>query len=77
MIKTINISICDLCKKEKDTQKISVPVYRTFDSNDGKLFYSEKRFEQAKLDLCRDCLEKITKIHSIGVCCEEYIAEDV
>ena len=77
MIKTISISICDLCKKEKDTQKMSVPVYRTFDSNDGKLFYSEKRFEQAKLDLCRDCLEKITKIHSIGVCCEEYITEEI
>ena len=77
MEKIISIKICDLCKKEKDTQKMSVPVYRTFDSNDGKCFYSEKRFEQAKLDLCRDCLEKITKIHSIGVCCEEYIAEDI
>ena len=51
---------------------MSVPVYRTFDSNEGKIFYSEKRFEQAKLDLCKECLEKITKIHSIGVCCEEY-----
>ena len=47
-------------KQEKDTQKISVPVYRTFDSEEGKIFYSEKRFEQAKLDLCKECLEKIT-----------------
>ena len=64
--------ICDLCNKETDTFNVQIPVYRTFDSNDGRTFYSRKKFIQEELDLCNECLEKVTKIHSIGVQCEKY-----
>lgn len=72
MIKKIEIQICDLCKEEKEIQNIIVPVFRTFDANDGRTFYDRKIFSNEKLDLCNDCLEKITKVHSIGVCCDDY-----
>ena len=64
--------ICDLCQKETEIFNVKTPVYRTFDSNDGRMFYSSKKFMQEELDLCYECLEKITKIHSIGVQCEKY-----
>ena len=47
-------------------------MYRTFDSEEGKNFYNEKKFSQATLDLCNKCLNKISLIHSIGICCEQY-----
>ncbi len=75
MKKTVEIEICDLCKKETNTTRMKIPTYRTFDSNDGRTFYSEKQFNNEELDLCRECLEKITKVHSIGIMSEEYEIE--
>ncbi len=72
MRKTVEIEICDLCKKETKTEKMKVPTFRTFDANDGKTFYKEKQFGNEPLDLCEECLEKITVIHSVGVMCNEY-----
>lgn len=77
MIKTITKEICDLCKQEVPTQKHTIPVYRTFDSEEGKLYYSSKQFHDETLDLCEECLEKITLVHSIGVQCEIYEIEEV
>lgn len=72
MKKTVEIEICDLCRKETSTVKMKIPTYRTFDDNDGRIFYDEKQFYNEELDLCNDCLEKITKVHSIGVQCHKY-----
>ncbi|MCI8273289.1 MAG: hypothetical protein HFJ55_04315 [Clostridia bacterium] len=76
MKKTIEIEICDLCGKETDTERMKIPTYRTFDSTDGMTNYSEKQFWNEELDLCNDCLEKITKVHSIGVQCHKYKIEE-
>lgn len=76
MIKTITKEICDLCKEEVPTEKYTIPVYRTFDSTEGKLFYSSKHFSNATLDLCDSCIDKITMVHSVGVQCEEYELKD-
>ena len=75
MKQTREIYFCDLCKKETSIQRMKIPVYRTFDANDGRTFYKDKQFENVELDICRNCLEEITKVHSIGVCCEEYKIE--
>lgn len=75
MKKTIEIETCDLCGKETDTERMKIPTYRTFDANDGRIFYDEKQFCNEELDLCNECLEKITKVHSIGVMCDEYEIE--
>lgn len=75
MKKTIEIEICDLCRKETGTVKMKIPTYRTFDANDGRTFYNEKHFCNEELDLCNECLEKITKVHSTGVMCDEYEIE--
>lgn len=72
MRKIVEIEICDLCKKETTTYPIRVPTYRTFDANDGKTFYKKKQFGDEELDLCEECLEKVTVIHSVGVMCDEY-----
>ncbi|MCI8621347.1 MAG: hypothetical protein HFJ50_06465 [Clostridia bacterium] len=75
MKKTVEIEICDICGKEAKTRRMIVPTYRTFDANDGRTFYSEKQFHNEELDFCKECLEKITKVHSIGVMCDEYEIE--
>ena len=75
MIKNIKVEICDLCDKELPTRKMKIPVYRTFDSTEGKIFYSSKRYLNETLDLCDSGLEKITLIHSVGVQCERYELE--
>lgn len=72
MIKTVKIEICDLCGKETDTERMKIPTYRTFDDIDGRTFYDEKQFCNEELDLCNECLKKITKVHSIGVQCQKY-----
>lgn len=76
MKQTREIYFCDLCKKETSIQRMKIPVYRTFDADDGRTFYKDKQFENIELDICRNCLEEITKVHSIGVCCEEYKIEE-
>lgn len=72
MIKTIKKEICDLCGEEVPTSEVIVPTFRTFDSTDGRMMYSSKKYLNEKIDLCDSCLEKITVIHSIGVQCNEY-----
>lgn len=72
MIKTIMKEICDLCGQEVPTRSFMIPTYRTFDSTEGKIMYSSKQFFNDKLDLCEECLKKITVVHSIGVQCEKY-----
>ena len=75
MIKNIKVEICDLCNEELPTRKITIPVYRTFDSTEGKILYSSKQYLNETLDLCDSCLEKITLVHSVGVQCERYKLE--
>lgn len=72
MKKTIEIEVCDLCGKEKETYNVETPTYRTFDADDGQMFYSKKHYYSEKLDLCEECLEKISVVHSIGVQCQKY-----
>lgn len=72
MIKNIRVEVCDLCHKELPTKRLTIPVYRTFDSTEGKIFYSSKRFQNETLDLCDSCLNKITLVHSVGVQCQRY-----
>ena len=73
MKKTIEICTCDLCGLEDKIKKdVRTLVYRTFDSTDGRTFYNEPYFEEAKLDLCLNCLKQIVLIHGIGVQCEKY-----
>lgn len=76
MKKSIEIEICDLCKKETKTVRMKIPTYRTFDSEEGNVFFCEKRFYNEELDLCEECLNKITRVHSIGVMCNKYEIED-
>lgn len=78
MKKTITKEICDLCNKEVSTREFLVPTFRTFDSNDGRMIYSSKKYLNETLDLCDECLEKVTVIHSVGVQCHEYkyVGED-
>ena len=77
MRKTIEIEQCDLCKKETETFRIAVPTYRTFDAEEGKIHYDKKKYYSEELDLCEECLKKVTVVHSIGVMCEEYVLEKV
>lgn len=72
MIKTIIQQVCDLCGEERPVKNFCIPTYRTFDSTEGKMMYSSKKYLNERLDLCDSCLEKITLVHSIGVQCEEY-----
>lgn len=76
MKKQIEIECCDLCGKEAKTVTMYVPTYRTFDSEEGRIAYSEKRFYNEKLDLCAKCMEKVAVVHSIGIQCEKYSLED-
>ncbi len=72
MKKTVEIEECDLCGKETKTYRMAIPTYRTFDAEEGKIYYSEKQFYQETLDLCKECLEKISVVHSIGIQCQKY-----
>lgn len=75
MIRTIEV--CDLCKKEVKTYKMNIPVFRTFDSEEGKINYNKKKFYQRELDLCEECLNKITKVQDVGIMCEDYVIKEL
>ena len=70
---------CDICNKEvkqTDFVRLSIPVYRTFDSNDGNTHYNKKQYSTRIKDLCYECLEKIVKVQDIGVQCEKLIIKE-
>lgn len=70
---------CDICDKEvkqQDYVRLSIPVYRTFDSNDGNTHYNKKQYHTTIKDVCYECLEKIVKVQDIGVQCEKLIIKE-
>lgn len=69
--KTVEYCMCDVCGKE-GAKSYKALAYRTFDGNDGREIYKEPRFATVSIDLCQECASKVTALHDIGVCCEQY-----
>lgn len=63
--------VCDVCGADNATS-YKMPAYRTFDSCDGRSIYKEPQLVTASVDLCNKCALKVTRLHSVGVMCEEY-----
>lgn len=63
--------VCDICGAD-NANHYRIPMYRTFDSTDGKTFYNSPQLVVGDIDLCARCALESTNIHSIGVMCEEY-----
>lgn len=61
MIKTI--TTCDICGKEGKVKNLQLPMYRTFDSTDGRTFYNEPVVCFSSIDICPECLQKCTNIY--------------
>lgn len=67
----IEKQVCDVCGAD-DAKTYHMPAYRTFDSRDGRSAFKEPQIEFALVDLCDKCALKATRLHSVGVMCEEY-----
>jgi len=61
------VCICDICGKETQTENLNLPVYRMFDANDGRTFYDEPHISFRHLDICPECLMKVTNIKDESV----------
>lgn len=58
---------CDICEKEIkeiDVVELGVPILFTTNQTDG--YPCEPYYTQEKLDFCKDCAEKATRIVGIG-----------
>ena len=70
MMATRKITECDICKVQNDhaiIQKISVPVLLDSTANEygTEKFGGFPEIKTRELDLCNDCLKKITKVHAV------------
>lgn len=63
--------VCDICGAD-NADHYRMPMYRTFDNNDGKTFFNSPKLIAKDVDLCERCALAATNIHSVGVMCEEY-----
>ncbi len=64
MKRTVEISICDICKEEKDTAVINYPVIFYTDQCEGRC--CEPYISQEKIDVCKDCKNKICLLNGWG-----------
>lgn len=76
MIKTIYEYYCDLCGKkygEKDLQDIWIPTVSFHDHTDGRSYYKENelKYKNDKVQICRNCLKRVTVVHDDGVQCQD------
>lgn len=65
MKKTIEILICDICKKEVEKIKsLTIPVIFHTDQTEGR--ECKPYISMEKLDICEECATKITNVHGWG-----------
>ena len=66
MRKRIEIITCDVCGRTIETkaQRLSVPVIFHTEQNEGR--WSEPYISMEELDLCENCVMKVTNIHATG-----------
>lgn len=53
---------CDICGSEKKVISARMPMYRMFDSTDGRTFYDTPNIVFETIDICEECLRKSTNI---------------
>ena len=58
----MKVSVCDICGSPNNVEEYVLPVFRTHDSCDGKTFYPKPIITLQKMDICEECLEKVTMI---------------
>lgn len=66
MKRTIEIITCDICKKNVDgkVQNLQIPVIFHTDQTEGRC--CKPYISVEKLDLCEECVMKITNVHGSG-----------
>ena len=69
--KTIEYCMCDICGKE-GAKSYSALAYRTFEENDDRTICKKPVFFTVDIDLCKECASKVTALHDIGLCREQY-----
>ena len=62
--KTVTIFTCDLCGKEIKTKEVTLPVRFTTEQTEGRP--TKPYITIDKMDLCDDCLSKVTVITAHG-----------
>lgn len=53
---------CDICGSEKNVESLRLPMYRMFDSCDGRTFFDKPHIVLDAIDVCEECLKKSTNI---------------
>lgn len=62
--RTVEVCTCDICKKETEVKTFTIPVRWLTEQNEGR---SIKPFITPEtVDICIECLEKITKVNATG-----------
>lgn len=54
---------CDICGSTEHVLGATLPVFRTTDSTEGRMFYNPPVVTFEKFDICEECLRKATNIH--------------
>ena len=55
---------CDICGSEQGVlEHATLPVYRKFDSTDGRTFFNPPVIEFRTMDICECCLRRATNIY--------------
>lgn len=55
---------CDICgSTEHVLIDVTLPVYRTTDCTEGRMFYNPPVVTFERFDICAECLIKATNIH--------------
>lgn len=63
--KILTVCTCDLCCKEGKTKEVALPVRFLTEQTEGRAV--KPYIEFSKIDLCSDCLEKITVVNAHGI----------
>lgn len=67
MKKKITLYICDVCKREVESEELhslTLPVMFHTDQTEGKP--CDPYLSTEKMDICSDCLQKAVTIHGAG-----------
>lgn len=59
----MTIKTYDICGKEGNVISAQLPMYRMFDSCDGRTWYEHPNVVIKPIDICPDCLRKCTNIY--------------